>query len=538
MDIASKHSIYGQGRRQSTRHVVKTPAYASLSGSSQTIALELCEILNISESGLCIQALQPMTVDRLLPLALDFSETGSRIHVAGHVVWTKSSGKTGIRFSDLPEVSRQHLQRWLEVNKDGPGSSGVDDSHESQSRGNSDRSAENVKPGAAAGYTSLITEWIQIEKEVQLFGPNLEAGLHLIAERALALTWATGAAISLGRDQHSSELFCEARAGNDSPQLGACLDASSGFSGECIRSAKALICDDTEIDPRVEDDEYSARGIRSLIACPIKTLKGKMIGILEVFSTEPAAFWDNDAHTLEQLARITARAIHRERPLVANLFTIGPPRQKKTAKAPPSTAVPVERELFDVRNLPITRRAALFTAGIVAVMLAVWFAAPWMSEAMNRLVSPPRSQAAETNIGRTVDFDYVGMSFGDLSKTARSDNGAAQYALALRYAGGDGVAQDYHQALTWFLKSAENGNIRAPGKIASCFWAGKGAPQDYSKAYFWGLLAQARGDETGRIIAVDSASHLDEHKRQAEQTELRSWLSSHHFAVSATNATW
>ena len=67
VDIAPKHAIYGRERRRAVRNAIHTPAYASLNGSSQTIALELCEILNLSESGTCMQAPEPLKVNRQLP---------------------------------------------------------------------------------------------------------------------------------------------------------------------------------------------------------------------------------------------------------------------------------------------------------------------------------------------------------------------------------------------------------------------------------------------------------------------------------------
>src|SRR6266702_1431747 len=115
-DINPETSIFGQDRRRTLRHRVHSPAYASLSGSSRDAVLELCEILNISESGMCIQASAPMKVNRLLPLCLDLSETGTRIHTTGHVVWSDQSGKTGIRFPEMPEASRAQLQQWLTAN--------------------------------------------------------------------------------------------------------------------------------------------------------------------------------------------------------------------------------------------------------------------------------------------------------------------------------------------------------------------------------------------------------------------------------------
>ena len=528
MDIAPKNAVYGRDRRRAVRNAVNTPAYATLNGSSQTVALELCEILNISESGTCIQAPGPMKVNRLLPLALDLSETGDRIHTTGHVVWSESSGRSGIRFPELPEPSLLQLRRWLAANN---AAGVVYSSHESVSH------SENKHPvflgqvlrarsGEAAGYSSLIAEWAEIEKDVELFGSNLHPALQLIAERALTLTWATGAAIALRDNVKSGVLICEARAGNDSPELGARLDTYSGFSGECVRSGSTLVCDDAETDPRVDHESCHALGIRSVIACPIKTHKGEIIGILEVFSPETAAFWDNDASTLERLARIIASAISRSK---GKVLPVTDSEEKQKDKVPLKADTSFENETFSAWPTPRGRKAILFVSGIVAVVFGVWLVAPWISDAMTKFTAPSTSQAAET---KPTSADYVGMDVRDLEKIALQGNPAAQYSLGMKYASGDGAVQDYHEALSWFLKAADGGNVRAAAKIATCFWAGKGAPQDYSKAYFWGLLAQAAGDETGRVIVINSAPRLSDHQRSAEQQEADAWLRSHHFGSS------
>jgi putative methionine-R-sulfoxide reductase with GAF domain len=530
VDIAPKNAIYGRDRRRAVRNAVNTPAYATLNGSSQTVALELCEILNISESGTCIQAPGPMNVNRLLPLALDLSETGDRIHTTGHVVWSEGSGRSGIRFPELSEPSLLQLRRWLAANN----AAGVtNSSNESESALQNENGVfggqmVRARPGEAAGYSSLIVEWAEIEKEVELFGPNLHQALQLIAERALTLTWATGAAIALRDNVKSAVLICEARAGNDSPELGARLDTYSGFSGECVRSGSTLVCDDAETDSRVDHESCHALGIRSVIACPIKTHKGEILGILEVFSPETTAFWDNDARTLERLARIIASAISRSK---GKVLPASDSEEKQEDRVPPKTHTSLENETLSAWPPPRGRKAILFVSGIVVVVFGVWLVAPWISDAMTKFTAPSTSQAAEVNPTGT---DYAGTDIRDLEKTALQGNPAAQYSLGMKYASGDGAVQDYHEALGWFLKAADAGNVRAAAKIATCFWAGKGAPQDYGKAYFWGLLAQAAGDETGRVIVINSAPRLSDHQRSAEQQAADAWLRSHHFGSSAS----
>jgi putative methionine-R-sulfoxide reductase with GAF domain len=540
VDIAPTSGTHGRERRRTRRRVVHTPAYASLNGSAQTAPVELCEILNISETGGCIQAPRPMKVNRLLPLVLDLSETGTRIHTTGHVVWAESSGRAGIRFPELPEVSLQQLQKWMAVNdaaaKKNPSLNKP--AFEEPAIVPPSPSLKVLrglqpKPNSAAGYSSLLAEWAEIQKEVELFGPNLDAALQLIVERALALTWASGAAIAITTDFQSSDLICAARAGNDSPELGAHLDLSSGFTGECYYSGATLKCDDTETDTRIDCETYRAVGVRSLIACPIKTQKGGVLGVLEVFSPEPAAFWENDARTLERLARIAGRTIAQALRSMSIALPL-PKSVRITEEKFAEDENPQSRpEKTTLEASPAARSAVLFATGILAVVFAVWLAAPWLSEAMSRFASPPKSQTAGPV---PTSMDYIGTNLNDLRKIATQGSPAAQYSLGLRYASGDNVLQDYHQALSWFLKSAENGNLRAASKIASCFWAGKGAEQDYTKAYFWGLLAQAAGDETGRVIVINSSPHLTDRRRSAEQQEADKWLRSHHLASASLRA--
>lgn len=535
VDTAQKNAIYSRERRRAVRNAIHTPAYASLNGSAQAVPLELCEILNISESGTCIQAPGSMKVNRLLPLALHLSETGDRIYTTGHVVWSESCGRAGIRFPELPEISLLQLRRWLHAN-DAAGGVNVaveSDAHiENESPASAQRTMR-ARPGSAAGYSSLIAEWAEIEKDVELFGPNLSPALQLIAERALALTWATGSAIALRSESTSSELICEARAGNDSPELGARLDTDSGFSAECVRSGNTLICDDAEMDPRVDPKSCRILGIRSIIACPIIVEKNQNIGILEVFSPEATAFWDNDARTLERLARIIANAIIRAKQPIGKVPITDQSEVKQKNKLQPTPDKSRESEVLTFGPSPRARMAILFACGIAAVIFGVWLIAPWISDAMTKFTSPPSSQAAEM---KPASVDYVGMTVADLQKIALQNDSGAQYSLGMKYASGDGTAKDYHAALGWFLKAADNGNPRAAVKIASCFWAGKGTPQDFGRAYFWGLLAQAAGDETGRVIVINSAPHLSDHHRSAEQQEADSWLRSHHMGSTTARA--
>jgi hypothetical protein len=126
--------------------------------------------------------------------------------------------------------------------------------------------------------------------------PN--AALRLISQRAQVLTRSTGAAIALG---HKEAMICLASVGANAPTLGSRLDVRTGFSGECVRTAKAQRCDNSDTDSRVDAEICRQLGVRSILAAPI-TFAGEVVGLLEAFSSESFAFHDGDLVVLENLA--------------------------------------------------------------------------------------------------------------------------------------------------------------------------------------------------------------------------------------------
>jgi TonB family protein len=160
--------------------------------------------------------------------------------------------------------------------------------------------------------------------------PELSAGLALeivlneIVEQACLATGATGAAIVLERD---GEMVCRATSGSTAPELGSRLDTSSGLSGECFKTQHTQWCDDARSDQRVDLNASERLGVRSIVVMPL--LRGtKLVGVIELFSSQPYAFGVRDERTLEVLADRTLNNLdHAARPLELQ-------RPPKSAAAP------------------------------------------------------------------------------------------------------------------------------------------------------------------------------------------------------------
>jgi len=78
-------------------------------------------------------------------------------------------------------------------------------------------------------------------------------------------------------------------------------------------------------------------------------------------------------------------------------------------------------------------------------------------------------------------------------KAADQGNASAQYNLGLTYDRGQGVAQDYTQALFWYRKAADQGEASAQYNLGVTYERGQGAAQDYTQALFWYRKAADQG---------------------------------------------
>ncbi len=139
----------------------------------------------------------------------------------------------------------------------------------------------------------------------------LDEVLHLVSERALAITGADGVAIALAE---GNEILCRASAGAMAPDVGARLNPDSGFSGACFRTGLIVRCDDAQKDPRVDPEVCRRMGLRSMVAVPLMTEHG-VIGLLAAFCTEAFGFNDSDVRSLSLLAELILAALQPEEEL-------------------------------------------------------------------------------------------------------------------------------------------------------------------------------------------------------------------------------
>ena len=136
---------------------------------------------------------------------------------------------------------------------------------------------------------------------------DLEPGISIIAERAQALTGATGAAIALRR---GNEIVCRARTGRTAPDIGVRLQTDIGLSAECVRTGEVLLCHDAESNSRVDQASCQHLGVRSVLVAPLRHFR-RTLGVFEVLSSTPNAFDHEDVATMQFLSGMMVAAISR-----------------------------------------------------------------------------------------------------------------------------------------------------------------------------------------------------------------------------------
>lgn len=86
----------------------------------------------------------------------------------------------------------------------------------------------------------------------------------------------------------------------------------------------------------------------------------------------------------------------------------------------------------------------------------------------------------------------AGTPIEEIRARAQAGEADAQYSLGLRYDNGQGVAQDFTEAVRWYRLAAEQGNPAAQYNLGAMYSNGQGVPRDVVEAYKWRSLAASR----------------------------------------------
>lgn len=141
------------------------------------------------------------------------------------------------------------------------------------------------------------------------------------------------------------------------------------------------------------------------------------------------------------------------------------------------------------------------------------------------------SQRADEYFSKGMEYlnssDYVN-AVKFFRRAGELGNVYAQHNMGVCFHHGNGVEQSYSKAVEWYLKAAKQGYAKAQGAMGYHYESGSGVEQNYSKAAEWYLKAANQGDViaqnklgywycTGKGVPQNYKKALEWYKRAANQ---------------------
>jgi c-di-GMP-binding flagellar brake protein YcgR len=116
ISLRAARNLMRRERRRAPRAAVTSTAKVAYPGAPELNAV----LTDLSDGGTLIQ-----TANRLPPACkvyFEFALPGQQqlVRLSGEVAWQHASGRTGIRFLDVPQSSRRLMQTWLQQNNAQP----------------------------------------------------------------------------------------------------------------------------------------------------------------------------------------------------------------------------------------------------------------------------------------------------------------------------------------------------------------------------------------------------------------------------------
>jgi diguanylate cyclase (GGDEF)-like protein len=163
-----------------------------------------------------------------------------------------------------------------------------------------------------------LMDIIKTQTEIAKTSLDLPKIMDLVAHRAQELTGGTGGVVEL---YEGGDMVYRAVSGTASNFLGFRMKREGSLSGLCMSSNAALMCNDTELDSRVNKEACRKVGVRSMMLVPLVG-NTEVVGVLKVLADQPNVFCSSELMTLQLMSELIGAAIananERERHIAEN----------------------------------------------------------------------------------------------------------------------------------------------------------------------------------------------------------------------------
>jgi c-di-GMP-binding flagellar brake protein YcgR len=112
ISLRAARSLMRRERRRAPRTPVGSNTKVAYPGAPELKAV----LANLSEGGTAIQTTNHIPARSKVYFEFALPGQPQLVRLSGEVAWQDSSGRTGVRFLDVPQTSRRLMQTWLEQN--------------------------------------------------------------------------------------------------------------------------------------------------------------------------------------------------------------------------------------------------------------------------------------------------------------------------------------------------------------------------------------------------------------------------------------
>ena len=126
----------------------------------------------------------------------------------------------------------------------------------------------------------------------------------------------------------------------------------------------------------------------------------------------------------------------------------------------------------------------------------------------------------DENLGDKANFD-------NCSVAAEQGYASAQTHLGAMYYSGQGVIQDYKQAVKWYQKASEQGHAKAQYNLGEMYRKGQSVIQNYVLAHMWLDIAGSSGDSEAIKNRDRVANKMTSSQIQEAQKLANEWMANH-----------
>jgi len=166
-------------------------------------------------------------------------------------------------------------------------------------------------PPAKEDYSLTLAQIVETQHQIQVRHLELDSAITLVAQRAIEIAQAGGAAIGI---VEGNSVRYKAAAGTMTLPVGSEIPLEKALCVECLRTGQVVRSGDAETGSALDTEECRRRGIQAMTAVPVYH-DGGIAGALELYYSSTREFTEKDVHTCQLMAGLVTEALARSKEL-------------------------------------------------------------------------------------------------------------------------------------------------------------------------------------------------------------------------------